>query len=355
MACQFWSKHIAGSTPYVPGEQPTDGGYIKLNTNENPYPPSPLAAAAIQKSAFADLRKYPDNNCRSLRAALAQLHGTDAGHVFVGNGSDEILAFLFLAFFGEDKPVLFPDISYSFYPVYASFFQVPYQAVPVDDALQVHLEDYSSNQGCVLLANPNAPTGQAISAAGIEALVRDNPNRLIIIDEAYADFGEESVAYLVDQYDNLLVVRTFSKSWSLAGLRVGYALGHPDLIAGLELVKNSINSYTLGTPAQKGATAALSDMAYHDETVQKIIATRAESVKQLNALGFHVLPSSANFVFATHPSAKAADLYAALKQRKILVRHFKQPKIENYLRITIGTDEEMAALSQALREILDKR
>ncbi|AXQ31500.1 histidinol-phosphate transaminase [Solimonas sp. K1W22B-7] len=351
-ANRYWSSVVRGLTPYVPGEQPKIADLIKLNTNENPYPPSPRATAAISAAVDGSLRLYPDPNADRLKAAIAAAHGLKPAQVFVGNGSDEVLAFVFQGLLKHEQPILFPDITYSFYPVYCGLYGVEYRTLPLDESFRIRVADYARPNGGVILPNPNAPTGCLLSLVEIDALLAANTESVVVIDEAYIDFGGESAAALVDRHPNLLVVQTFSKSRSLAGMRVGFALGHPGLIDALERIKNSFNSYPLDRLAQAGATAAMEDRAYFEQTCRAVIATRERLAGELAALGFEVLPSAANFVFARHPGRDAAQLAAALRERKIIVRHFKAARIEQFLRITIGTDEQCAALVTALREIL---
>lgn len=349
---RYWSAVVRGLTPYVPGEQPKIADLIKLNTNENPYPPSPAATAAIAAAVDSALRLYPDPNADRLKAAIAAHHGLKASQVFVGNGSDEVLAFVFQGLLQHEQPILFPDITYSFYPVYCGLYGVQYKTVPLDEGFRIRVADYAQPNGGVILPNPNAPTGCLLPLAEIETLLQSNANSVVVIDEAYIDFGGASAAVLVDRYPNLLVVQTFSKSRSLAGMRVGFALGNAELIDGLERIKNSFNSYPLDRLAQAGATAAMEDRAYFEQTRQAVIDTRERLNDELAALGFEVLPSAANFVFARHPGRDAAQLAAALRERKIIVRHFRTARIEQFLRITIGTDEQCAALVRALKDIL---
>lgn len=344
---EFWSPRIREMIPYTPGEQPKDRQWIKLNTNENPYPPSPLALEAVRAAAGADLRLYPDPEGTALRKRLADLHGVRPGQVFLGNGSDEVLAFAFQAFFDPDKEILFPDITYSFYPVYAALFGLRFREIPLDGAFAVPAERFCGGGG-VVLANPNAPTGRALPLSGVETILAGNPHAAVVVDEAYVDFGGESAACLLDRFPNLLVVRTMSKSRSLAGLRVGYALGGEDLIAGLNCVKNSFNSYTLDRLALAGAMGSLDDPAYFRETRDRIIRTREAAAERLAAMGFSVCPSSANFLFLSHSRKSAKELLDGLRARGILVRWWDKPRISNHLRITVGTDGEMEALFSAL-------
>jgi len=349
---RYWSPVVRGLTPYVPGEQPKVADLIKLNTNENPYPPSPRALAAIAGAVDERLRLYPDPGAEALKAAIAALHGITPAQVFCGNGSDEVLAFVFQGLLKQDRPILFPDISYSFYPVYCGLYGVEYRRVAVDEDFRIRVGDYAQPNGGVILPNPNAPTGRLLSLPEIEALVAANTEAVVVIDEAYVDFGGASAIALVDRYPNLLIVQTLSKSRALAGLRVGFAVGHPGLIEALERVKNSFNSYPLDRLAQAGAVAAIEDPEHFEQTRQAVIASREKLEQDLDELGFEVLPSAANFVFASHPQRDAATLAAALRERRILVRHFKAARIEQFLRITIGTEAQCAALVTALREIL---
>jgi len=352
---RFWSDVVKGLTPYVPGEQPKLAKLVKLNTNENPYGPSPRALAAIRDATGESLKLYPDPNAEQLKLAIGKYHDIDARNVFVGNGSDEVLAHIFLGLLKQARPILFPDISYSFYPVYCGLYQVGFETIPLADDFSIRLSDYAKPNGGIIFPNPNAPTGCLVPLAGIESLLQANPDSVVVIDEAYVDFGGESAIPLTTKYPNLLVVQTLSKSRSLAGLRVGFAVGHVDLIEALERVKNSFNSYPLDRLAIAGATAAIEDREYFDKTRNAVIASREILVTELKALGFEVLPSAANFIFARHPQHDAEKSALALRQRSIIVRHFKLPRIEQFLRITIGTDEQCAALVTALRETLGQR
>lgn len=348
---RFWSSVVHNLSPYVPGEQPKIGGLIKLNTNENPYPPSPRAVAAIT-AATDRLRLYPDPRATALREAIATRYGVTADEVFVGNGSDEVLAHAFPALLKHDAPLLFPDITYSFYPVYCRLYGVGYEAVPLDAAMRINLADYRRPDSAILLCNPNAPTGIALPRAAIEALLAEHPDRLVVVDEAYVDFGAESAVPLVARHDNLLVIQTLSKSRALAGLRVGFAIGQRPLIEALERVKDSFNSYPLDCFAIAGAVAAIEDDAWFEETRRRIISSREALARGLTELGFDVLPSSANFVFARHPGHRGADLAAKLRERGVLVRHFQKPRIEDFLRITVGTDDECRRLIGMLRQMM---
>lgn len=355
---QYWTSLVSQLTPYVPGEQPKLANLVKLNTNENPYPPSPRAVAAIAGELGVDgatLRLYPDPNGDCLKEAVAA-HYADCGitpqQVFVGNGSDEVLAHAFMALLKHEAPILFPDISYSFYPVYCALYEIEFATVPLDERFAIRVEDYRPGNGGIIFPNPNAPTGCLLPLTEIERLLAAHPQSVVVVDEAYVDFGGESAIALVNRHANLLVVHTLSKSRSLAGLRAGYAVGHVDLIEALQRVKNSFNSYPLDRLALAGATAAMADRAHYEMTRQAVIRSRETLTRELRALGFDVLPSAANFIFTHHPEHDAAQLAAALRSRNIIVRHFKLPRIDQHLRITIGTDAQCAALTNALREIL---
>ncbi len=353
-AARFWNQKTASLTPYVPGEQPRGVKLIKLNTNENPYPPAPEVIQALKSFDYDRLRLYPDPSTIDLRSEVAAYYGLDKEQVFSGNGSDEVLAFAFQTFFdGKGREVISPDISYSFYPVYARMYDLNYRRIPLDQDFRVVVEDYCQPAKDVILANPNAPTGTALSLDQIEQIIRADLQRLVIIDEAYVDFGADSAVALIDRYDNLLVIQTVSKSRSLAGMRVGFALGNPKLIEGLERTRDSINSYTLDCLAQAAAAASFRAGEWFEKTRQKIISTRERVLVELESMGFVVLPSSANFVFASHTEHDASALAASLRAAGVLVRHFKIDRIEQFLRISIGTDEEMNILIDSLAEILD--
>ena len=352
MASPFWSPAIRGLHAYVPGEQPQGGGWIKLNTNENPYPPSPLALARMREALDERLRLYPDPQALALRQTIAGLHGLATDQVFVGNGSDEVLALAFMALLRHGKPVLFPDITYSFYPVYANLYGVEAERIPLTESFEVRVADYARPNGGIVLPNPNAPTGVALPLADIRALLQSSPDSVVVIDEAYVDFGADSAAALVGEFPNLLVVQTLSKSRALAGLRVGFALGQAPLIEALTVVKDSFNSYPLDRLAQIGAQAALEDHAHFEQTRQQIIASREWLATALTQRGFACLPSAANFVFARHATQDGATLMQALRERRVLVRHFRQPRIELHLRITIGTQAECEKLVAAFDDML---
>jgi len=349
---RFWSTLVHGLKPYVPGEQPRIPGLVKLNTNENPVGPSPRVLEAIRAEAAETLRLYPDPQATALRETLAAYHGVAPEQVFVGNGSDEVLAFAFAALLKQTAPLLFPDITYSFYPTYCRLFDVAFETVPLDETLRVRIADYRREAGAIILANPNAPTGIALSRAEIAALLADHPNCPVVIDEAYVDFGAETAIPLIADHPNLLVVHTLSKSRSLAGLRVGYAIGDAGLIEALVRIKDSFNSYPLDRLAQAGAIASIEDEDYFQAGRLAVIASRERLTKRLQALGFEVLPSAANFVFARHPGRQGAALAEALREKAVLVRQFSASRIEDYLRITIGTDEQNEALLEALSDIL---
>ena len=357
MSSPFWSRLVGGLTPYVPGEQPKgarpDGQrLIKLNTNENPYGPSPRVITAIESVLNESLRLYPDPTAHDLRATIADYYRLTPDQVFVGNGSDEVLAFVFQALLAHEKPILFPDISYSFYPVYCTLYGIDYRLVPLDEDLAIRVADYAQTEqpsiGGIIFPNPNAPTGRLLSLAQIEQIVAGQPGVVVVIDEAYVDFGGESAVALIDRYPNVLVTQSLSKSRSLAGLRVGLALGQPALIEALVRVKDSFNSYPLDRLALAGAKAAFEDKAYFAQTRARIIDAREALTKALVSRGFTVLPSGANFVFARHPKLGGEQLYLGLRQQGVMVRHFNKPRIAEFLRITVGTPEENQCLLAAL-------
>lgn len=348
---EFWSKRIRDAVPYTPGEQPRDRQFIKLNTNECPYPPSPKALEAIRRAAGAELRLYPDPECLSLRQAIAKREGLRAEQVFCSNGSDEVLAFAFQAFFDPDREVVFPKITYSFYPVYTDYFGLKRREVTMNPDFSDPVELLCGSIGGVVLANPNAPTGIAVGLDVVEKLLRANPDVVVIVDEAYVDFGGESAVGLIHRFPNLLVVQTVSKSRAMAGLRVGWAMGNENLINAMRCVRDSINSYTVDRVAMAGAAAAIEDEEYFQATREKIMTTRSWTRQALEELGFTVLPSQANFLFASHPGKSGRELLAGLRERGILVRWWDKPEIEDWLRISIGTDEDMKALADALKEL----
>lgn len=349
---KFWSPFVKDLVPYVPGEQPKMARLIKLNTNENPYGPSPKVLEAIRAELDDSLRLYPDPNGERLKQAIAGYYGVQPNQVFVGNGSDEVLAHVFHGLFQHGRPLLFPDISYSFYPVYCGLYDIPFETVALDAQFRINVADYERPNGGIIFPNPNAPTGCLLPLAAIRRLLEANTESVVVVDEAYVDFGGESAISLVDQYPNLLVTQTLSKSRSLAGLRVGLAVGNAELIEALERIKNSFNSYPLDRLALVGAVAAFEDQDYFEQTCQAVIASREQLVSELQDLGFEVLPSAANFIFARHPQHDAAQLAAALREQGVIVRHFKQARINQFLRITIGTAEQNMALQEALTALV---
>ncbi len=346
---KYWSEAIQSLTPYVPGEQPKGSNIIKLNTNENPFPPSPMVVEAIHQFDTDRLRLYPDPDSSALKQSLAEHFNVRTEQVFVGNGSDEVLAHTFMAFFRQPAALLMPDISYSFYDVYANLYDIDVKHIPLQDDFCIALDDYTQDNGGIIFANPNAPTGRALTLDLIDSLLQRNTESVVVVDEAYVDFGAETAIKLVNQYPNLLVIQTLSKSRSLAGMRVGFAIGSAELIDGLERVKNSFNSYPLDMLAQVTAIAAIKDNAYFEKTTQQIIKTREWTHEQLSALGFKIIPSKTNFVFTSHRYIAAAELMGFLRTHQILVRHFSRPGIDNHLRITIGTEDEMQAMINCLK------
>lgn len=348
----YWSDAIRDLDPYVPGEQPQIPGLVKLNTNESPYPPSPAVLEAVRAAADEGLRLYPDPEGGALRAAAARAGQVSPENVFLGNGSDEVLAHAFFGLLKQALPVLFPDVTYSFYPAWCALYGIAYETVPLDDAFQVDLAGYARPSGGIVLPNPNAPTGAALGLDAIRALVEQHPDAVVVIDEAYVDFGAESAVPLVREYPNLLVTQTLSKSRALAGLRVGFAFGDPALVAALETVKGCFNAYPMDRLALAGAQAAFEDREWFETMRGRIMASRAWLTGELTGLGFEVLPSQANFVLARHPAHDGAALHAGLRERRVLVRHFAQPRIRDYLRITVGTDEQCRALVEALQAML---
>ncbi|MDD2893725.1 MAG: histidinol-phosphate transaminase [Halothiobacillaceae bacterium] len=354
---RFWSPLISRLSPYVPGEQPKITNLTKLNTNENPYPPSLKVLEAIRAEVGDNLRLYPDPDSLALKQAIASYHGVQVNQVFVGNGSDEVLAFVFQALFKHDAPLLFPDVTYSFYPVYCGLYEIDYQTVPLADDFSIQINDYLRPNGGIIFPNPNAPTGRLLALSEIERLLQANldsadMNSVIVVDEAYIDFGGETAISLVNSYPNLLVTHSLSKSRALAGLRVGFAVGHPDLIEALTRVKDSFNSYPLDRLAQAGAVAAFADESYFQKTRHAVMGSREALVQSMRALGFEIIPSAANFVFARHPAHDAATLAAKLREYGVIVRHFNKPRIEQYLRITIGTPQQNNTLLEALNKVL---
>lgn len=352
---RFWSPEVRDLEPYVPGEQPKIQNLLKLNTNENPYPPSPKVVDAVQAvlTHQADaLRLYPDPDATALKQAIAKQQNVDVSQVFVGNGSDEVLAHIFKAFFIQQEPILYPDITYSFYPVYSQFFGVQTKQIPLNEKFEIDISDYEQENGGIIITNPNAPTSIALGLDKIEQVLKANPNRVIVIDEAYVDFGAESAVELISRYENLVVCQTTSKSRSLAGLRVGFAIAQAHLIAALEAVKNSFNSYPIDRFAIAAAVASFEDQDYFQEQCEKVIASREKLVANLTELGFNVLPSKANFIFATHSLHDAAQLAEKLREQGIIVRYFNKPRINQFLRITIGTDEQNQRLVDTLKMLI---
>lgn len=354
---RYWSTTVKKIKPYTPGEQPKDRKYIKLNTNENPYPPSPKVIEAIKSSADETLRLYPDPDCNELRQTIAAYCKLKKEQVFIGNGSDELLAFSFPAFFEPaGLPILFAEITYSFYPVYAALFNTAYRLIEVDEEFNIPVEGYYQKNGGIIIANPNAPTGKGISGESIENILQRNADSVVIIDEAYVDFGGQSSVELINNYPNLLIIKTLSKSHSLAGLRVGYALGNEDLISGIIRIKDSINSYTVDRLALAGAREAIRDDAYFQETRSKIIKSRERVSGRLREMGFKVIPSRANFIFISNErQCPGRELFQRLREKGILVRYFDKPKIDNFIRVTIGTDAEMDRFLEAVAVICGRR
>lgn len=348
----LWSTMAKRAEPYVPGEQVNKQDIIKLNTNENPYGPSPKVVEAIKKEIGKDLRLYPSPTMEALRDTIANYYDVKQENVFIGNGSDEVLAFSFMAFFEPGEKILFPNITYSFYPVYAKVFDIDYEEVPLKDDFTIDTEKFFQSEGGVIFPNPNAPTSIYLPLDEIRQIIEQNENKIVIVDEAYVDFAEESAVSLVNEYDNVLVIQTMSKSRSLAGMRIGFAIGHESLIQALIRMKDSFNSYPIDRLAMAGAIAAIEDDAYFKETTTKILATRKKTTEALTNLGFHVLPSAANFVFASHEKIDAAYLYEQLRDRDILIRYFGSEPIDQFVRITIGTEEEMDALISNIKTII---
>jgi histidinol-phosphate aminotransferase len=348
-----WEENVRKVVPYTPGEQPKIKNIIKLNTNENPYPPSPLVYKAYEEINLDDYRKYPDPTCSELVEAIASFYGVDKDNVFVGVGSDDVLAMAFLTFFNCDKPILFPDITYSFYDVWADLYRIPYKQIPLKEDFTIEPSDYFGENGGVVIANPNAPTGVKLPLEAIEEIIKNNSDVVVIVDEAYVDFGAETALPLIDKYDNLLVVRTYSKSRSLAGLRIGYAFGSRKLIKYLSDDKFSFNSYTMNMPSLTLGAASMKDKEYFEETTAKVVATRERTKKELKSLGFEFGDSATNFIFAKHPDKSGKEIFDYLRSRDIIVRRFDKPsRISEYLRISIGTDEEMDKLISVLKEYL---
>ncbi len=347
-----WERNIRKVVPYTPGEQPNQPDMIKLNTNENPYPPAPKVQQVLKEMDAGDLRLYPDPSAGALVKAIADYYGLNEDQVFVGVGSDDVLAMSFLTFFNGEKPVLFPDITYSFYDVWAELFRIPYERPALDDSFHIKKEDYFKENGGIIFPNPNAPTGVELPLQDIEEILKANPGSVVIVDEAYIDFGAHSALPLISKYDNLLVVQTFSKSRSMAGMRIGFACGNPVLIKYLNDVKYSFNSYTMNRTSLAAGVAAIGDRDYFEDTCQKIMDTREWTQKELKALGFTFQDSKANFIFAAHKTCPAKQIFEALRAKHIYVRYFAKPRIDNYLRITIGTREEMEQLIRFLKDYL---
>lgn len=349
---RFWSSRIQDLEPYTPGEQPKDRVFIKLNTNESPYPPSPRVLEAIRSAANETLRLYPDPEASQLRQAIAEYHGLTPDQVFCGNGSDEVLGLCFYAFFSPGRRVIFPDITYSFYPVYARLFQLDFEEIPLHEDFSFPVEKFLCGSGGAVVCNPNAPTGRTLPLEAICRILEADPNRVVMVDEAYADFGAQSAVELLDRYPNLVTVHTLSKSRSLAGMRVGYALGSPEVMAAVRCVKNSFNSYPLDRLALAAGEAAIRDVEYFEESRRKVIATRERATTRLRELGFFVHDSNANFIFITHPAVGGKELQQGLRDRGVLVRWFDRPRIRDYLRVSIGTDQEMEEMCRACQDIL---
>ncbi|MGN0584032.1 MAG: histidinol-phosphate transaminase [Ruminococcus sp.] len=344
-----YEKYIRRVEPYVPGEQPNFPDMIKLNTNENPYPPSPEVQKALESCSLSSLRLYPDPTSHKLNKAIADRYGLKESQVFTGVGSDDVIAMCFLTFFNSEKPMLFPDITYAFYPVWAEMLRIPYTLIPLNDDFEIVPEDYCRENGGIIFPNPNAPTGALLPLESIEKIIKSNPDSIVMVDEAYIDFGGQSAVPLIEKYDNLIVVQTFSKSRALAGMRIGYAMGNEKLIKALNDVKYSFNSYTMNRQVIEAGAAAVKDEEYFQSIVNKIISTRERAKKEFTALGFKFKDSMSNFLFVTHPEWKAKYLFEALKEKHIFVRYLRGKRTDNYLRITIGTDEEMDTLFEFLR------
>ena len=347
-----WESYVRKVVPYVPGEQPQEQRMIKLNTNENPYPPAPGVIRALKEFDADRLRLYPEPTCKVLVDAIAEYYGLKSSQVFVGVGSDDVLAMIFMTFFNSKTPVWFPDITYSFYDVWADMLRIPYEVKPLDENFQIVKEDYYGENGGVVFPNPNAPTGILMPLSEIEDIIQHNRNVIVVVDEAYIDFGGESALPLIEKYDNLLVVQTFSKSRSMAGMRIGYAMGNEKLIKYINDVKYSFNSYTMNQTTIAAGAAAIRDVEYFRKTVKKVMETREWSKEELKKLGFSFEDSKSNFIFATHKSVPAGKIFQALRERHIYVRYFEKPRIDNYLRITIGTREEMQTLFDFLKDYL---
>ncbi|MDE6233230.1 MAG: histidinol-phosphate transaminase [Lachnospiraceae bacterium] len=348
-----WEKNIRVIAPYVPGEQPKDKNIIKLNTNENPYPPAPGVITAVREFDTDMLRLYPDTEASLLTEKLAEFYGLEQDNFFVGVGSDDVLSVAFQTFFNSDMPIYFPDITYSFYKVWADMYRIPYECKKLDDDFNIVKEDYYKENGGVIFPNPNAPTAVLMPLDGVEDIIRHNQDVIVIVDEAYIDFGGESAVSLLEKYENLLVVQTFSKARSMAGMRIGYAMGSKRLISAMNDVKFSINSYTMNLPSIIIGASVVSDRQYFEDTLAKIVNTRENAKRRFKELGFAFTDSKANFIFVSHNKYKAKDIFEYLKSKNIFVRYFGTERIDNYLRITIGTDEQMDKLFEALEEYID--
>ncbi len=350
-----YMNYIRRVEPYIPGDQPDFSDMIKLNTNENPYPPSPEVLKAIESCSLESLRLYPDPASRKLNKAIAERYGLNEEQVFTGVGSDDVIAMCFLTFFNSDKPLLFPDITYAFYPVWAEMLRIPYELVPLNDSFEIVPEDYNRENGGIIFPNPNAPTGDLLPIEAIESIIKNNPDSIVMVDEAYIDFGGASAVPLINKYHNLIVVQTFSKSRALAGMRIGYAMSNPEIIKALNDVKYSFNSYTMNRQVIEAGTAAIKDEKYFQSITSKIIATRERAKAEFKTLGFEFCDSMSNFLFVTHPDHDAKALFDALKEKHIFVRYFSSnPRIKQYLRVTIGTDDEMDKLFEFLRDYMKK-
>lgn len=349
-----WSDKLRSIEPYVPGIQPEDTDIIKLNTNENPYPPSPEVEKVLKTFDYTTLRLYPSIECKPLKAEISRIYGVEENEIFLGNGSDEVLALMFNAYFNSDKPVIFPNITYSFYDVWCELYGIKYNEIPLDSNFKIVKEDYYRENGGVVITNPNAPTGIKLPLAEIEDIIIHNQDVIVIVDEAYIDFGGESAVELIKKYENVVVVQTLSKSRNLAGIRVGYAMANKELIEVAEAVKNSFNSYTINTLSQEVAVAAFKDDKYFEECTNKIIVTRKWTTDELAKLGFDTFDSSSNFLFTTHKDINAEELYKYLFENKIIIRYFNKPILSDYLRITIGTDDEMKALVCAIKKFVKR-
>ncbi|MGN1319011.1 MAG: histidinol-phosphate transaminase [Lachnospirales bacterium] len=349
----LWKDKIRDIEPYVPGEQPQIKDIIKLNTNESPYPPSPKVIEAYKNFDYNNLRLYPSFVCKELKDALGEIYNVKNNEIFLGNGSDEVLALAFMTFFNSDKPVIFPDITYSFYDVWCNLYKIPYKRAELDNNFNIVKEDYYEENGGVVIANPNAPTGVFMELDILEDIIRNNQDVIVIVDEAYVDFGGKSAVDLIKKYKNLVVVQTYSKSRALAGIRVGYAMADSKLIDAMEAVKNSFNSYTINSLSNVIATESAKDISYFNECIEKIVLSREWTIKELEKLGFDTLPSKSNFIFTTNKEIDAEKLFNFLRENKVIVRYFNKPRISNYLRITIGTQEQMEVLIEKIKEFLN--